>query len=874
MESKFKFNSLKVFGSSEYLYGNIKKYRRVYDESESCYMYAELAFYNKEFDEQDWNAKVKLECFNTKTGERLCELIKDIPVTKDSNVIYVREGWGTPDPGWWKEGVYRWDTYIDEVFVGNTYFYIVNGGKIAANNNPYFDIEAVKLFESPRGGMPINERKYLKKFKKDTTRYINIEVSLRSKKTHWDSMPVELQFNVYNDSGQQKAYVEYFYNITDRRPTLIFDTGYGSQSGGYWFSDVYTIEIICMDVLLGVVPFEVGDVDEAHEGSLPFQVGASRIALQTNNTEAPPTTDPTGGRPSFETAVAELNSLIGLEAVKTEIQDFATYLKFIQIRKNKGFDENQKFNLNIVFTGNPGTGKTTVARMLGKIYYSLGLLSRGHVHEIGRVDLVAEYIGQTAPKVKKAIEQAKGGILFIDEAYSLTDRGDDKKDFGREVIEVLLKEMSDGTGDLGIIFAGYPKEMQDFMQANPGITSRIQDVIHFPDYNPEELMQIVEFTANQRAVLIAEDAKIYIHRKLVEMYRNRDQNFGNARVVNGVIEEAKQNMAIRLMQNKDVGSMNKEELSTIRAEDVEKVFRTGNNAKITVIPVDEPLLSDAMLELRELVGIDSVKKEVEEIIKLVRYYRDIGRDVRKAFSIHTVFTGNPGTGKTTVARILVRIYKALGILERGHVIEVDRQGLVAGWVGQTAIKTDEMIQKAMGGGLFIDEAYSLASGGANDFGGEVIETLLKRMEDHRGQFMVIVAGYPKEMQRFLEANPGLMSRFDKQFHFEDYSKDELLQIATTMFQKDDLELSSEAELHLGSYIQKLLDNKHKYFGNARTIRKIVQEVVRKQNLRLANVPTAQRTYEMIRAVSLEDVSDFKLLEEQNSNNNQIGFRKE
>jgi SpoVK/Ycf46/Vps4 family AAA+-type ATPase len=385
-------------------------------------------------------------------------------------------------------------------------------------------------------------------------------------------------------------------------------------------------------------------------------------------------------------------------------------------------------------------------------------------------------------------------------------------------------------------------------------------VIQFPDYLPDELMSIAGFASKKRDVLLSEEGEKHLHKKVVDLYRNRKKTFGNARLINGIIEESKQNMALRLMKDEEgIAKLTNDELSTIELKDIKKVFTKGLNRKAQ-IPIDDALLEDALTQLHDLIGLDSVKKEVEEMAKLARYYREIGKDVRKAFSLHTVFKGNPGTGKTSIARLIVQIYKGLGILERGHLVEVDRKDLVAAYSGQTAIKTNKMIEEAMGGGLFIDEAYSLTN--SNDpYGKEVIETLLKQMEDKRGDFMVIVAGYPKEMDMFLEANPGLLSRFDKQFIFEDYDTPQLFEIAETLIEQEDLQLDDAAKIHIIKYIDKLVKTKHKYFGNARTIRKIVAQSVQKQHLRMAQMNVEERTEKVMNYINFEDVSEFNLLEQ-------------
>ncbi|MEP6796237.1 MAG: AAA family ATPase, partial [Saprospiraceae bacterium] len=265
-------------------------------------------------------------------------------------------------------------------------------------------------------------------------------------------------------------------------------------------------------------------------------------------------------------------------------------------------------------------------------------------------------------------------------------------------------------------------------------------------------------------------------------------------------------------------------------------------------------------ELNALTGLDNIKNEVNEMVRLVRFYQETGKDVLNKFSLHTVFIGNPGTGKTTVARILSKIYKGLGILAKGHLVEVDREGLVAGYIGQTAIKTGEKITEAMGGILFIDEAYSLAQerGSPYDFGGEAIQIILKRMEDMRGKFGVIVAGYTHNMQAFINSNPGLKSRFDKYFTFEDYTPQEMFIIALSMFRTEDVIPDVEAASHLKDYFTFLYKGRDDHFGNARTVRQVVIESVKNQNLRLAVMKKEERTQDMLSTIIYDDVKEFEL----------------
>ena len=261
-----------------------------------------------------------------------------------------------------------------------------------------------------------------------------------------------------------------------------------------------------------------------------------------------------------------------------------------------------------------------------------------------------------------------------------------------------------------------------------------------------------------------------------------------------------------------------------------------------------------MTDLQQLIGLAQVKKEVMAMKNFIEVNRRREQEGMKTppVSYHCVFTGNPGTGKTTVARIVAGIYKELGILTKGHLVETDRSGLVAEYVGQTAVKTNKVIDTALDGVLFIDEAYSLVGAGNEDFGKEAIATLVKRMEDNRDRLVVILAGYEDEMQQFIDSNPGLRSRFNRYIHFEDYSAEELKQIFLGMLLKYDFVLQAEGEQVLTQHLKQCVDHKGKDFGNARYVRNLFERTIKAQAVRLAAQPEADKS--QLALITAEDIS--------------------
>ncbi len=525
------------------------------------------------------------------------------------------------------------------------------------------------------------------------------------------------------------------------------------------------------------------------------------------------------------TPLEELEGMIGLVHVKKRVNDYYRFLSYQKERKALGFQVKDEMSLHMVLTGNPGTGKTTIARLLAKIYHELGVLPREDVVETDRSQLVGSFVGQTEENVRAIVEKSLGGVLFIDEAYSLKRDGQTGNDYGQTAIDTLVSLMTgpEYGGKFAVILAGYPDEMRQFLDANPGLRSRFPQSNHIqlPDYSNAELIGIAEKLAKDNDYVMTDEAKLELENRLDK--ERVDETFGNARTVQDVVLGAIFKKGSQFSKDKHILTY-----TLLEKEDFEKN--------------EQEKISNPREQLEKLIGLESIKNEVRILISFVQMQqmrREKGLPV-VPIQLHSVFTGNPGTGKTTVAKIFAELLKECGMLKRGHLVVTSRADFVAGYVGQTAIKTKKMIREALGGVLFIDEAYSLLSSSQGDFGKEVVNTLVDEMTKHNENLVVILAGYPKEMDELLKSNPGLKSRFKKFFHFSDYSNEELLQIIINYALHFQYHISSEAQVYLKKILGEITIN-----GNGRFATNVTDEAIQSQALRLMTKEKESNTLENV-----------------------------
>ena len=558
--------------------------------------------------------------------------------------------------------------------------------------------------------------------------------------------------------------------------------------------------------------------------------------------------------------INSLNELIGLQSVKSKIRAFQDKIRLFE-SQGRSLESISK---HMIFYGNPGTGKTTVARIVAGIMKDMGLLKKGHLIEVTQEHLEAGYVGQTAIKTAKVIDSALDGVLFIDEAYRLAD-----SQFGPQALNTILARMENDRGRLAVIMAGYEEDMKRIYAINAGLMSRFGDEnkVYFPDYDAEELKQIFLLSARKHYT-VPEEVDRMLSRLMEHVVKYKEErtetyqtemastppdspraksitryDFGNGRWVRNLLGVVETKVAQRQFTS-DVSTLCLDDFAGLQMEEL-RGFDPHDET-----PVDEREGElTPMQQLDALIGLRMVKNEVQTLVGQVQYYQmakehgDVGADSKP--SCHMVFLGNPGTGKTTVARIMAGIFHQLGLIEHPKVVEVGRATLVGAFEGHTASRVNAVVDTALGRVLFVDEVYSLVQSDNDSFGKEALDTLLTRIENDRDKMVVIFAGYEDRLNTFFTRyNPGAKSRFNTWVHFEDYTPDELLQITKLEIAKRHMELAPEAEEALRAYISR----KPRQEGNGRWARNLCEQIVKLHSNRCVR----EQAYS--RVIVTEDVS--------------------
>ncbi len=709
-----------------------------------------------------------------------------------------------------------------------------------------FELHSVKMFNLEES-LQSQKRTYLLQFDETRTSYVAAEINLKNPSFNKDSVLRGLTIWYLEDEevGRNNFNLE----VKKDWEIVEFIQSWGTPKPGFWKQGEGRIEILLENNTVLKHFFGIGNseiFDFACDEDIVTEISNKLITQQPKAIEYFNKT--LIDNSSLASLFEEFDNYVGLKNLKQSLKDFITYLDFINERRKSGVETEESISANCIFLGNPGTGKTSIARLLGKFFKAIGLLENGHVIEVDRADLVGEYIGETAQKTDKVINQALGGILFIDEAYSL--KKDSSQDFGQEAIDIILKRMEDHKNKFFVIAAGYPLLMQNFLGSNPGLKSRFTHFFTFEDYSSEELTQIYKIFASKEKYIISKETEKFLLESLEKNSSKSDESFGNARFVRNLFNQSKVELSKRY-QMLEESAKDFSTLNSLSKDDIRTSFSIIENRSDSNVQVKK--VDKYLNEINNLVGLEDVKITFNKIIASLKVER-LKKD-RSISSVHknlnSIFIAEQGSGTSTVARLYAKSLKELGRIDSGQLIEIDSSTFYGLSKIDSYLTIDEIFKNISGNVILVNDV-SAALQCSNDFSDSLLQYFLKKLYLMNDSVIAILSGTAPEIESMINSFPVLENQFPNIFNFEIYSTRQLLEIALTICQKNNYQFDEGAWQQMLEIIIELKKETRRNFYNSRTIKELINKAISYQEDRILAIKDINEGDLMM--ITLEDLT--------------------
>ena len=712
----------------------------------------------------------------------------------------------------------------------------LNTAKQLSGNNclisSNFETHSVRMFNLEES-LQSQKRTYLLQFDDLKTRYAATEVTLKNPNhNNCDTFSRGLTIWFFEDEEVGRN----IFNLEIKKDWEFVDfvQSWGTPVPGFWKQGEGKVKLLLENNLIVEQSFQIGRTE-----IVDFSIKHSIFSDNTNQltTQQPKNIEQlhktTPDYIPLTSLFAEFENLVGLSSLKQSLKDFITYLDFVSERKKQGIQTDESISANCIFLGNPGTGKTTVARLLGRFFKSIGILENGHVIEVDRAQLIGEYVGETAQKTEKVINQALGGILFIDEAYSLK-RDKSGQDFGQESIDIILKRMEDYKNKFFVIAAGYPELMQSFLDSNPGLKSRFTHHFTFDDYSAQELTDIYKIFASKDKYMLDTETESILTQKLESISLGTDNSFGNARFIRNLFNETKIELSKRYQLLED-SEKKFSALNTIRKEDVITAITNLNNRN-NPDQINSIKFEKYINEINNLVGLDEVKITFNKILASIKVNK-----LKKEKSItsvgknlNSIFICDNGSGTSTIARLYAKSLKELDRLSKGQLIEIDSSTFYGLNKIDAYLMIDNLFKNLLGNVVLVNDVSATLQC-TDDFSDSLLQYFLKKLYLINDDVVAIFSDTSEEINNLINNFPVLENQFPNVFTFEPYTTRQLLEIALVICQKNNYQLDEGAWQQLLELIIELKKEKRKNFYNARTIKEILNKAITVQEDRILSV---------------------------------------